>query len=58
MRFLPEDLEEKPILVSRVGEKVVDLSGIHHEDVSSHGDQELQAPVAGSKREISWRLLH
>ena len=29
----------------------MDLSGIHHEDVPSHGDQELQAPVAGSKRE-------
>ena len=30
----------------------MDLCGIHDEDVSRHSDKELQAPVAGSKREL------
>lgn len=56
MRFLPENLEEKPILVFRVWEKVVDLRGIHDEDVPRDSDQELQAPVAGSKREEDLKI--
>ena len=55
---IPEKLEKYFVLVVVVGEAVVDLDGVHHEEVADEGDDELGAPVARPAEESSNHAFH
>ena len=52
---IPQQLEKYFVLVVVVGEAVVDLDGVHHEEVADEGDDELGAPVARPAEESGGR---